>query len=226
MYLYEVRMVNMEYTIRKTELYDPALHSSEWERAEVGQINIEPWPGCTGFSAPETEFRVLRGRDGFSVRFRTRERELRAEVTVENGAVCQDSCVEFFIRPAGTKGKNYMNFEMNCIGTLLLGQVVILPQNRIKLNYLPPEDVKKVKRYTTLKKLDREIREETVWYAGLEIPWELVTKYTSVTAPSKGSVWSGNVCKCADWGRYPHWLTWKAARTFHYPADFGEFIFE
>ena len=86
--------------------------------------------------------------------------------------------------------------------------------------------MKKIKRHTSLKKVPVEIKEEIVWYAGLEIPWELMRKYTSVPAPASGAVWTGNVYKCADWSRFPHWLAWKKIGTFHQPEGFGQFIFE
>ena len=36
-----------------------------------------------------------------------------------NDPVCEDSCVEFFVRPSCDK--RYINFEVSAIGTMLIG---------------------------------------------------------------------------------------------------------
>ena len=175
--------------------------------------------------APDVRFKLQYDDRCLYVFYKVREKGVRAVFHEDQQNVFFDSCVELFIRPGGAKGQFYMNFEMNCVGALLLANVKIRP-GRYSLPRVSPEDMKKIKRHTSLKKFSGEIKEEIVWYAGLEIPWEVIQKYTSVPAPASGAVWTGNVYKCADWSRYPHWLAWKKIGTFHQPGGFGQFIFE
>ena len=175
--------------------------------------------------APDVRFKLQYDDRCLYVFYKVREKGVRAMFHEDQQNVFFDSCVELFLRPGGAKGKYYMNFEMNCVGALLLANVEVRP-GRHSLPRVLPGDMKKIRRHTSLKKVSGEIKEEIVWYAGLEIPWEVTEKYTSVPAPSSGSVWTGNVYKCADWSRFPHWLAWKKIGTFHLPEGFGRFVFE
>ena len=182
--------------------------------------------GNSSDHVPDVRFKLQYDDRALYVFFKVREKGVRAIFRKDQQSVCLDSCVEIFLRPGGLKGKYYMNFEMNCVGALLLARGRMLPGNRRKLNLLPPEDLKKIKRYTSLKEAAKEISGESTWYAGLEIPWDLVEKHTSFPRPRSGSVWTGNIYKCADWSRFPHWLAWKEVKTFHQPGGFGRLVFE
>ena len=89
----------MRYYVEKTVLIDPALDSREWDRAEVGAVDKNPWKRDDLFPAPKTEFQLLRGPEGLSVRMHSAESKLRME-EAENGGVCRDSCMEFFFKPS------------------------------------------------------------------------------------------------------------------------------
>ena len=187
----------------------------------IDYLNRPPSPRY----APDVRFKLQYDDRCLYVFYKVREKGVRAVFHEDQQNVFFDSCVELFLRPGGAKGKHYMNFEMNCVGALLLANVKVRP-GRHALPRVLPEDMKKIGRHTTLEKVDGEIKEEIVWHAGLEIPWAVVEKYTSVPAPASGTVWTGNVYKCADWSRFPHWLAWKAIGTFHLPEGFGRFVFE
>ena len=132
--------------------------------------------------------------------------------------------MELFIMPNG-KGK-YFNFEMNCIGTLLLYQVTPVGTG-VQMKPIPLEELKKIKRFHSLPRtLSGEKVGDTVWYAALQIPMDLFVRYADITYPLKGQVWTGNVFKCADWSSHPCSLTWKKTWTFHNADGFGKFIFE
>ena len=103
-----------------------------------------------------------------------------------------------------------------------------VPENggRISFYMIPEADLKRIKRRTSLKTVEGEISTPVTWYASLQIPWDLLEKYSSVKRPRKGDVWTCNIYKCADWSSHPHWITWKKTPTFHAPGSFGEVIFE
>ncbi|MBO5974080.1 MAG: hypothetical protein J6Q16_05260 [Clostridia bacterium] len=201
------RMIDMEYIIKKADITSPALHSSRWDRAQVGHISAEPWPGFTGFSAPETAFRVLRDAEGLWVRFRTREHNLRAEVTQQNGAVCRDSCVEFFVSPDAEDGR-YMNFELNPKGIMHIGL------GKERSGRVLIEDVRSIFR------VESDARDgdwSICWY----VPDDFLLRYFGQISP----VWRANFYKCGDHTDHPHYAVWNNVKTekpdYHRPEFFG-----
>ena len=159
--------------------------------------------------------------------YKVKDKYVRGFFRKDQQNVCADSCMELFLRPGGTKGRYYFNFEMNCVGSLLLAQVQIPEKGgRKKFNMIPENELKRIKRYTTLKNVDGEIEEDTLWYAALQIPWDLLEKYSGIPRPRKGDVWSCNFYKCAEWSSKVHYITWKKTETFHAPEYFGRLVFE
>lgn len=212
---------------KKISFSPEAWHGKEWAHATESRLgNILFSLGSSSDHVPDVRFKLQYDERALYVFFKVREKGVRAIAREDQQSVCLDSCVEIFLRPGGLKGKYYMNFEMNCVGALLLARGRMLPGNRRQLKLLPKGDLKKIKRTTSLKEASKEITGESIWYAGLEIPWDLVEKHTAVPRPGKGSVWTGNIYKCADWSRHPHWLAWKEVKTFHQPEGFGRLIFE
>ena len=220
------------YLIRRKKTASVGFRAADWERESWKHVpeqrlgNVIVYLGRASAHVPDVRFKLQYDHRCLYVFYKVREKGVRVPFHEDQQNVFFDSCVKLFIRPGGAAGKSYLNFEMNCVGALLLAQVQIRPGRRTGLVRLPLEDVKKIRHHTTLKKVSGEIAEEIVWHAGLEIPWAVLEKYTSVPAPSKGSVWTGNIYKCADWSRFPHWFARKEIPTFHFPAGFGQLIFE
>lgn len=75
------------------------------------------WPEA--FPAkPKASFRIFHDGENLHIRYRVDEPGTAAATTADNGPVWLDSCVEFFIAPDDA---GYYNFELNCIGALLIG---------------------------------------------------------------------------------------------------------
>ena len=158
------------------------------------------------------------------VLYQVKDRYIRANFKNDQGMVCLDSCMEFFIQP-DQKGP-YYNFECNCIGTLLLYEVM-RQEGRLKMAPLSLEELKEVKRFSTLpRNLSGETNGPLTWRLGLQIPLSLFVRRAGVNPALSGQVWYGNVYKCADWTSNPCWLMWKKNDGFHNPEGFGAFIFE
>ena len=69
---------------------------------------------------PCTEIRMLYDKKNLYGLFQVKDQYVRAVQEKDQGSVCTDSCVEFFVRPASEQ--KYFNFEMNCGGTMLLSK--------------------------------------------------------------------------------------------------------
>jgi hypothetical protein len=76
-------------------------------------------------------------------------------------------------------------------------------------------------------RIDPEWDEEITWYLEFYIPYLLIEKYTGPVDFSPGTVWRGNLFKCADQTSHPHWASWSAvdALNFHLPHCFGAIEF-
>ncbi|MCI6289431.1 MAG: carbohydrate-binding family 9-like protein [Lentisphaeria bacterium] len=174
---------------------------------------------------PDTEIRMVYDDKGIYGLFQVKDQYVRAVQQADQGSVCTDSCVEFFVHPAGDE--RYFNFEMNCGGVLLLYHVRDCRSG--DYDVIPQEDLDSVKRFHTLPKIvDPEIQEPVVWRLGFAIPLSFFEKYSGINPKLSGQVWHANFTKCADKTSHPHWLSWlKLSRLdFHLPEEFGELVFE
>jgi len=162
--------------------------------------------------------------------FRVQDKYVRCVVDQDQGSVCGDSCVEFFVQPKGDKG--YFNFEINCGGTILCYYIPVRPDgfgDLTKYVALPAADLAMVEIVPSLPRVvEPEIQEDTLWTLKYSVPFALFEKYVGPLGPLPGQVWRGNFYKCADKTSHPHWASWAPidAFNFHLPRCFGELRFE
>ena len=208
----------MRYYVEKTAVIDPALDSGEWERAEVGAVDKNPWKRDDLAPAPKTEFRLLKGPEGLSVRMHSAETQLRMQEE-ENGGVCRDSCMEFFYKPSPWDTR-YLNFEVNPKGVLHLG----IGDSRFDRVLLRERERLSIQAKT----------DDTGWTFKLYIPdaW-LAECYPDLEALSRGNtspVARANFYKCGEMTASPHLAAWSPITTkgsdFHVPDFFGTLVFE
>ncbi len=106
------------YTVRRTPeppTLDGDWDSPTWGRSETGLIG-HFLPNSSDHR-PLVRFRILYDAAWVYLLFRVEDRFVRCVQTEFNGAVCRDSCTEFFVEPRPDRG--YFNFEVNCGGTML-----------------------------------------------------------------------------------------------------------
>ena len=70
---------------------------------------------------PEARAYVARTDEGLLVLMCAREREIIARETRVGGAVCRDSCLEFFLCARPSEGDLYLNVEVNAAGVAHFG---------------------------------------------------------------------------------------------------------
>lgn len=221
--IYRIRKAKKKVTFSISAWNDPETWGSAPEAFFGNELFFYNRTNKAGYR-PEPSFKMLYDDKFLYVFYKVRDRYVRGSMKKDQEMVCLDSCMELFIMPNG-KGK-YFNFEMNCLGTLLLYQVTPAG-NRVQMKAVPLEELQKIKRFHSLPRtMSGEKVGDTVWYAALQIPMDFFMRYTKVTLPLEGQVWTGNVYKCADWSSHPCWLTWNKTRTFHDVDGFGTFIFE
>lgn len=173
------------------------------------------WPDDFPY-CPECNVRAAWCDKGLGILYNVKSLDLRALAMSDNGSVWQDSCCEFFVSDPcdGT----YYNFEMNCIGTLLVSK----RKSREDCVHYTAEKLKKVKRFTSLERKQVEINDkEFSWSVGMFIPFSLI----GIDKHHIPTSLKANFYKCGDLTAHTHFLSWSPIDVpkpdFHRPDFFG-----
>lgn len=220
----------MRYQIshcREAPPLDGNVAAAPWQSAECAEVtSFRPESSA---HRPRTLFRLLHSDSGLHLLFCVRDRYVRCARTVFNDPVCRDSCVEFFVQPAGAAG--YFNFECNCGGTLLASYITDhrrTPGGFAGCTRLSPAEGAMLSAYHSLPCVIEPERVEAVdWVVQFNVPFALLERYCGPLEHAAGAVWRGNFYKCADESSQPHWAAWSPVDelNFHLPRCFGELCF-
>lgn len=172
--------------------------------------------------APMAKFRIAHTGDALLVNYRVAEDSVAAVAPADNGKVWEDSCCELFIQP--TADGPYYNFECNCAGTLLIA----CGPGREGREPAPKQVLDSVKRWSSL---GREPFAERIgaveWELSLVIPATALFKHQIRAFAGE---MKGNVYKCGDCLRKPHFLSWAPipipSPDFHRPSHFAPITLE
>lgn len=221
-----------EYTIHKVESL-PGVRAGwdapEWAAAET--VTIGRFHARGSDHRPRTQVRVLHDGNAIAVMFHVEDRYVVAKYTEYLSPTHLDSCVEFFVKPAGAPG--YFNFEFNAIGTLLLWYVEKPrgPDGQFqKYAEVPADIAKRIEVHTSLNSpIETEIAEPVTWTVSYRVPRAVLERFTGPLGDWHGQTWTGNFYKCADASSHPHWGYWADVGEkldFHQPERFGRLRFE
>ncbi len=217
----------MKYIIHKTEI-TPSF-AGEWDNPiwqQAQTLRVEHFHLQSSSHHPQTQAKVLYDDDNLYVLFRVDDQYVRAMHTDYQELVCQDSCVEFFVQPDPQQG--YLNFEINCIGTMLLYYIEDATRTADGFEKYTPAPQELAQTMTIFHSIPGSVAEEittpTTWYLEYNIPFTLLEAYLRPLHRAAGTTWRGNFFKCADHCSHPHWASWSpigAALNFHQPQYFG-----
>lgn len=216
------------YTIKKAKQLvnlTSSFAEGAWKDAENLSIcNVRPE---SSVHHPIVNARMLYDDMGIYLRFEVQDRYVRACQTEYQASVCGDSCVEFFVQPKNRK--DYYNFEMNAIGTLLLYNVVDPSRGEngfASYSEVPAEKIQGMSIATSLHGvIDPEITDPVDWSLAAFIPFSIFDLDSKVAS---GDVWRANLYKCGDQTSHKHWISAfpVSVLNFHLPECFQEVIFE
>lgn len=174
---------------------------------------------------PAVEVRLGHSRTHLHLRFRVEDRFVRSRITAVNGAVCTDSCVEFFVEPL--PGRGYFNLEFNAGGTPHGSHITDptpTPGGFAGCRHLAPAELATIAIASTLPAVvEPEVAEPLAWALSARIPIALFADRLGASPPVPGT-WRGNFYKCADHTSHPHWASWAPLDeqlAFHVPHRFG-----
>lgn len=174
------------------------------------------WLPNQGIQLPVVLADVNVTADFLEVTFTVEEPEqcFRAEVREDNGRSWEDSCVEIFLQNPANPGE-YFNFETTTRGYLLAAH----GPDRNSRQVLPQEIVNKVIRTKQVASVAGNL---ICWGMTVQIPASIfgLTSFD-------GCVLRGNLYKCADKAKTPHYMSAFPINTekpdFHRPEFFREF---
>jgi len=183
----------------------------------VGCVN---WPEKFPY-APDVRFGTGHTGSEILLRFELREQATMGLVTTDNGAVWEDSCVEFFISFDET---GYYNFEFNAIGTKLLG----FRKERNRFTHAPTEVMRSILTFPSLGNTAFKLQEGDIRWS-LEAVVPATALFRHEIADLTGMTACANFYKCGDRLPTPHFLSWmpidNPTPDFHLERFFGKVIF-
>ena len=189
-------------------------------KSSLQKIDVINWHNYS--YKPGLKFRMAYCDEAIILKYYVSEQHILADITMVNGDVCKDSCVEFFI--SLERDDTYYNFEFNCIGVPHVehGQ----KGKRVSID---PQVLQSIKVKSSLG--DQPFKEKTgsfIWELMLIIPKSCFCYDKNLTL--KGLKAKANFYKCGDKTTVPHYVSWNPVGTqnpdFHQPRYFGNIIFE
>lgn len=176
----------------------------------------EGWP-----EKPDVTVEVSNDHEWLLLKWHVRGEQLRAVTTQDQGAVWEDSCVEFFCQVPGEE--HYMNFECNCIGAMVASHRKGRAED---VQPLSPEQMARIERKCTYPREAFEERDGMYeWTVEERIPLDLIFQ-KPMTDEQFPLTLRANFYKCADKTKRPHFVSWRPIDLpnpdFHCPQFFGE----
>ena len=212
--------------MKKTYTIKKFASAEDIDFSKVPALNIHNclWDK-TGY-APVSMGQVAYTDQGLYVKLTSYETEITGRYEILNEPVYTDSCLEFFLNPSPENDKRYMNFETNCLGTLLLG-IGVHGDERRAINV----DFKKTLQMTSSVTKDSISNYHDIcWWVRYFIPFEFLETYFGKLTITSGKKIAANMFKCGDETKYEHYLSWNKVEgstpNFHQSQYFGEMIFE
>lgn len=196
-----------QYTITKVS------GKPDWEKIPPLKVDNYQWLPPVDI---RMEAQLCYDETGIHVHLRAWEKNIRAEHTQPLSEVCEDSCMEFFVRPV-EDDLRYFNIEINPNGCSYIGFGPDLPN----LVRLAPENedalLNKTVRYT-----------EDGWEVFYTVPVAMIRVFFPGYTLTPGRRFYANCYKCGDLTETPHYISWNKIETerpsFHQPKCFGVMI--
>jgi|SRR5215203_1227741 len=186
------------------------------QRYAIDQV---PWPLYPYL--PDAKFSIAYTNDAILLKYFVEENSIRICCHTTNGAVHEDSCVEFFIMFDGEA--EYYNLEFNCIGICSAA----FGKSRDERELLSAQSISRIKRLSQIKGCVEEDKQQVSWQLTLVIPMDTFIHHGISDLKNKNC--KVNFYKCGDALPNPHFLSWKQivadSPDFHLPQFFGEMQF-
>lgn len=189
-----------------------------WQEVDLMAIDAFPW--YQSGDKQQTLVQLAISQEVLMIQVRAFDNHASAEVIERNGPTYKDSCFEFFVTPVDNLGGSYINFEVNCIGTLYLAYNKYHGNKR-----LATDEQHEQVTITTL--LEKGVPYQGVadWGLTLQIPLSLLADLYG--QPVSSTVWYANCYRCGG-QTDPQYAAWQPIEApipdYHRPEQFGRLV--
>ena len=216
--------MNRKYIVEKVDLTKTPLEKV-WD--DIEELSIDNYLWVDNGYEPITKAKLFYTDTHLHIFFKSYEKEIKATYFNMNEDVYKDSCVEFFVNPKPDKDDRYFNFEMNVVGTLLLG-LGISRHGRKRFDIENFRDFFNIK--TSLTKENFADFKGDFWTVEYSIPFTFFEESFGKLNITSGYRMKANFYKCGDETKYPHYGCWNKLENkepdFHRSEYFGDLILE
>lgn len=183
-------------------------------------INEVPWKDAYPYR-PLVVASLAHDDEAIYASFIVRSKTIKGLYLNDQQAVCDDSCVEIFLKPE-PEGE-YWNLEFNCLGTMNASHRV----SRTVSTKLTPEQCATVGRFPSMPRESFAEREGTAtWELLVRIPLALM----GISKDSFPKAIRGNIYACASGMKEPYYLSYFPVPfpkpNYHLPETFGIIVLE
>lgn len=229
--LYVCNTVDAQLTYQVKAISEKITIDGKWEKPvweKVKPIKIENRMGEEPQFRPLTEAKMVYDPNNVYVIFRVHDKFVKSTVTVYNGHVSGDSCVEFFFSPNSAEPGHYFNLEVNAGGTPLIFFITKPRKESTRLSDALIDEIEIAHSLPAV--VNPEITDDVIWTIEYRIPLGILKQFTNVTMPKPGVTWRANFYKTGSDTSNPHYYTWSPVSypepNFHLPAYFGLLTFD
>jgi len=205
-------MLNKSYTI--TDFNEMPIN---WAMVDTLEIRHYPWYK-EGLKQP-TYVKLAISNESLFIDVKAIDIHSSASHTCDNTSVYKDSCFEFFVTPKDSRTEGYINFEINCIGSIYLAF------NRNGKSFeATKEQLARVDIKTSLDKkiVKKPKADDQYWTIKIEIPLNLIKQL--FLGDFSTNKWCGNFYRCG--GIDNQYATWNPVDgtwpDFHQTKCFGD----
>ena len=188
------------------------VQAPDWDNIPAVEVNEWQWQDAMDI---RMQAKICWNAQGLMLLLQAWERDIRAEHTQPLSMVCEDSCMEFFLRP-DENDLRYFNFEINPNGAMFVG----FGKRRGQLVRLILPEVHALRQHTQ--------RTPDGWTAQFTVPAGLIETFFPGFRLESGMRMRANFYKCKQKTGHPHYIVWNPVDSpipsFHQPQDFGELV--
>jgi len=212
----------VSYTVKRAteKIYvDGNIFEADWDQAEEITPFVFPW--YKEGNKDQSSVRILWDDNYLYFLWRCEDEHISAHRYQRNTATCLDDCAEMFISPNLDESMWYTNYEINCIGTWLVGAKT--DENK---GTWEPEGLLVGRSHVGTINNEEDI--DSHWILEIAIPFEHFRQFKGQIPPEDGDMWGLNLDRCGG-DVNEQFSQWTASKTpnpnYHRPEDFGRIIF-
>ncbi|MHB9027745.1 MAG: carbohydrate-binding family 9-like protein [Candidatus Latescibacterota bacterium] len=213
-----------EYTAMKAGcrmVMDGVLDEPAWQKAQpVGPFKFQWYESG---EQEQTEAKMVWDDERIYFAFKCDDKYIAAKYFTPNSPVSRDDCCEAFISPVpeGSERLDYINIEINCLGTWLTGYHA-KSRNDERRGWTPAGLV--IGRYIkgTVNKDDDT---DEGWVLEFSVPWSFFKEFGAKFPPKNGQAIYVGLHRCGGDtnAQYSQWAPSQTPKpNYHQPQDFGK----